>query len=156
MLTKRTTTLTKLFLLSTHSNTPTSSRHIGLGHTQYTAPTMASNPQPAVVHTPPLAPAKETENPPRRPDLTSEQFTKLATLLAHLNGPEFTLPTTVKDVKAAQKARLKRFGAKPEQWSGQPLVSGNKDEQLLPLSDVEKCFLSNERESCRVLDSSCH
>lgn len=106
---------------------------------------MADSPS-TPVYTPPTAPAKESENPPRRPELTHDQFSKLSALLSHLNGPEFALPLTVKDVRAAQKARLKRHGAKPTEWSGLPLASGSKDELLKPLDDIEKCYLSNERE----------
>lgn len=101
----------------------------------------------STVHTPPNAPAKESENPPRRPELSADQFSKLSALVSHLNGDAFSLPVTVKDVKAAQKARLKKYGSKPQEWSGLPLSSGNKDEQLRPLDDIEKCFLSNERRS---------
>lgn len=104
-----------------------------------------SKSSPTIVHTPPTAPAKESENPPRRPELTKDQFSKLSALISHLNGPDFALPCTVKDVKAAQKARLKRHGAKPELWTGLSLASGNKDEVMRPLSDTEKCFLSNEQ-----------
>jgi hypothetical protein len=103
---------------------------------------------------PPTTPARESESPPSKPELTKDQFNKLSALLDHLNDAQFTLPVTVKDVKAAQKLRHKKLGpSKISEWSGLPLTSGSKDEQLRGLDDVEKCFLSSERECFEYLYS---
>ena len=84
--------------------------------------------------------------PPKRPALTQEQFSKLALLLQHLNADTLTLPDNVKDVRDAQKKRLKQ-NRDPKSWVGQPVQgSGQRG-----LSDTEKCWLSSERGCCSTV-----
>lgn len=93
------------------------------------------------VSVPPTRPDPASVAPSKRPALSQDQFTKLATLLQHLNADTLTLPDNVKDVKEAQKKRLKN-NRDTKTWIGQPLAGSGQQKGL---SDTEKCWLSSER-----------
>ena len=81
------------------------------------------------------------------PKLTSDQQHKLNTLIDHFNSNDtLRLPVTVKDLKAAQKQRLKQLGGEDvaNKWTGTPFP-GLKDGSSASLSDREKAWLTSER-----------
>lgn len=103
------------------------------------------------IHAVPSSPDPSSK-PASLPTLSAEERGKLETLIRHLNEPGLLLPSTVKDVKSAQKYRQKQY-RDVGGWVGKSLdrdSSGSLND-CKGLSDREKCLLTSERE--RILIS---
>jgi hypothetical protein len=101
----------------------------------------------SAVYTAPKQPDASSSFAAKRADLTAEQQGKLEAVIQHLNTPGFKVPNTVKDARSAQKQRLKQ-SKDPKNWLGKPLDLGVSS--TAPLSDAEKCYLTNERMLMRL------
>lgn len=117
------------------------------------SPSTSSTSSPSILYVPPTSPDPLSQVPSRRPNLSPEQSRKLTLLINHLNGDAFALPSTVKEVRAAQKWRHKNLYKGDKEfnvyvsWSGRPLDGGDPTKiKCLPLDDEEKVFLTSERE----------
>lgn len=90
------------------------------------------------------------------PAVTAEQEAMLQDLIDYLSSPTYEIPSLLKAFKAYQKAR--GHPSRPlrdESGSGASSMASTsslqvKDVKLMPLTDVERCWLSRERASIGV------